>query len=73
MLYNLSMNRLSEIRKQYNLKQQQLAEILGVKQQQVSRWEVVGISPLALIGIESVLKVARQSDDKVMICQIQKI
>jgi len=67
------MNRLSEIRKQYNLKQQQLAEILGVKQQQVSRWEVVGISPLALIGIESVLKVARQSDDKVMICQIQKI
>jgi transcriptional regulator with XRE-family HTH domain len=49
------MNKLTELRKQYKLTQKELAEILDVKQQQVSRWEVVGINPLTYNGIEYIL------------------
>lgn len=58
MIYTAGMKTLKEVRKQYNITQQQLANIINVKQCNIARWESgrIELGSLKFEGIKAILE-----------------
>ncbi len=57
MIYTVSMESLKDLRKQYNITQQQLERLINIQQSNIARWESgrVKLSELKLEGIKAIL------------------